>query len=236
MRDDGRGIRDFEKLLDLGGSDWDHPLEASEDPAGVGLFCLAPRALTIRSHGFAVRINEPGWTGAPVAVEADTQHLPPPDIAGGTELTFADDPWTAAAVTPCAVFTGLNVIVDGQPCPRESFVDDRTGDYPELGCRIQVLAASEITPWHQRAVLSRSLGSNVLLNFHGQVVALGYRPIRHHDLHFLVDLTGAPTDLRLMLPARTCLVENDGLRQLQAALERAAFLHLQRQGHHRLTY
>src|ERR1017187_3285265 len=48
VRDDGRGIRDFQNLLALGGSDWEQSLEASEDPAGVGLFCMAPRPLTIR--------------------------------------------------------------------------------------------------------------------------------------------------------------------------------------------
>src|SRR5947208_2471512 len=42
VRDNGRGISDFGKLLDLGSSGWDETLEASEDPAGVGLFCLAP--------------------------------------------------------------------------------------------------------------------------------------------------------------------------------------------------
>jgi len=47
VRDNGRGIDDFAKLLDMGGSGWDEPgedtLEAAEDPAGVGLFCLARR-------------------------------------------------------------------------------------------------------------------------------------------------------------------------------------------------
>ena len=49
-------------------------------------------------------------------------------------------------------------------------------------------------------------------------------------------MTGQPTGIRLMLPARTCLVENDALTQLKAALEREAFLYLKRQGHHRLPY
>src|SRR5512137_2072268 len=48
VRDNGGGIDDFQRLLDLGGSGWDDCLEASEDPAGVGLFCLAPREVTIR--------------------------------------------------------------------------------------------------------------------------------------------------------------------------------------------
>jgi hypothetical protein len=57
VQDDGVGIEDFEKLLDLGASGWQEELEASEDPAGVGLFCLAPRQLTIRSHGQSVTIG-----------------------------------------------------------------------------------------------------------------------------------------------------------------------------------
>ena len=43
VQDNGKGIEDFSKLLDLGGSGWEDRLESSEDPAGVGLFCLAPR-------------------------------------------------------------------------------------------------------------------------------------------------------------------------------------------------
>lgn len=56
VRDDGRGIDDFSTLLDLGGSTWDDSLESSEDPCGVGLFCLAPRQATVRSNG---RRDEP---------------------------------------------------------------------------------------------------------------------------------------------------------------------------------
>ena len=240
VRDDGRGIRDFQKLLDLGGSDWDNRLEASEDPAGVGLFCLAPRPLTIRSRGHKVSINENGWTGAPIAVEADSQPLPmlPPNITAGvgTELSFADDPWNADTVTPCAVFTGLEVTVDEQPCPKERFINGLASSYPELGCRIQVVTTTGMTQWHRSAILGREYGSNVLLDFHGQVVAFDYRPVSHHDLHFLVDMTGKPTGIRLMLPARTCLVENEAYQQLKAALEREAFLHLQQQGRHHLPY
>ena len=66
VRDNGKGIEDFGKLLDLGNSSWDEPLERSEDPAGVGVFCLAPREVTIRSNGKKVTISGDGWTGAPV--------------------------------------------------------------------------------------------------------------------------------------------------------------------------
>ena len=36
IEDNGCGIDDFQKLLDLGNSGWDEKLEAGEDPAGVG--------------------------------------------------------------------------------------------------------------------------------------------------------------------------------------------------------
>jgi len=55
VRDNGDGIADFAGLLDLGGSDWADSFEASEDPAGVGLFCLAPRQVTVRSCGKKTR-------------------------------------------------------------------------------------------------------------------------------------------------------------------------------------
>jgi hypothetical protein len=58
----------------------------------------------------------------------------------------------------------------------------------------------------------------------------------HEDLTFLVDLTGEPTGIRLMLPARTQMVENEALRQLKAVLEREAYLYVRRQGHHHLFY
>src|SRR3972149_11052741 len=41
VRDNGRGIEGFEKLLDLGGSGWEEALESSEDPAGGGVVLLS---------------------------------------------------------------------------------------------------------------------------------------------------------------------------------------------------
>src|SRR6185312_14938390 len=115
-----------------------------EDPAGMGLFCLAPRRLGIRSRGRRASISDRGWTGAPVEIVADPSGLPayPPDIAAGagTELTFADEPWTPDTVKPLAVFSGLRVTVDGEACPREDFIHGEADHFPALGCRVQVIA------------------------------------------------------------------------------------------------
>jgi len=198
------------------------------------------RKLTIRSHGHQVTLAPAAWTGRPVAVVDDPRGLPasgPGIPAGvGTQLEFPDEPWTAHLVMSRAVFSGLDVTLDEELCPQESFLTGRATPHPELGCRIQVVPSTTITQWHRNAALGPSCGENVLVNFHGQVVTFSYRPVSQHDLHFLVDMTGEPTGIRLMLPARTCLVENDALKQLKAALEREAFLYLQRQGRHRLSY
>jgi hypothetical protein len=158
----------------------------------------------------------------------------PEDV--GTELSFSDEPWNSDAVKPLAAFTGLAVTVDGEACPRERFIHGQAALHGELGCRIKVVPHNELSSWHRSAAQNRDYGSNVLVNFHGQVIVFSHRPVSNHDLNYLVDMTGQSTGIRLMLPARTCLVENEALGQLKAALELEAYKYLQRQGRHRLPY
>ena len=228
VKDNGKGIEDFAKLLDLGGSGWDERTEQSEDPAGVGLFCLAPRELTFRSRSQAIHIGTNGWRGKPVAVEEDGTGLE------GTELRFRDDPWDLPAVEIHAVFSGLKVVVDGQECKSQPFVGGSAIAHPELGCRIEVRDSGTLGECHRRW---RDHGyHNVLVNFHGQVVSFDYRSTSDRSLCFLVDLAGEPTGIRLMLPARTMLVENETFETLKRVLETEAFRHYQRVGEHRLHY
>ena len=115
VQDNGSGIEDFSTLLDLGNSDWDQAMEKAEDPAGVGVFCLSPREVTICSNGKKVVITKNGWTGEPAEIQQDNCS------ANGTTLVFADEPWEFSTVEKHAVFTGMTVIVDGQKCARERF-------------------------------------------------------------------------------------------------------------------
>ena len=50
VTDNGSGIADPSVLLSLGQSDWDKPLKAREDPAGMGVFSLAGRRAEITSR------------------------------------------------------------------------------------------------------------------------------------------------------------------------------------------
>jgi hypothetical protein len=231
VKDNGQGINDFAKLLDLGGSGWDEACEVSEDPAGVGIFCLAPREVTIRAKRKIITITKDSWTGATIEVLDDPQ-----PVRKGTTLRFQDEPWESSNVDVNAVFSGMQVIVDGKKCPCEPFVSDNAVHYPELGCRIEILGTEQMTQWHKLCRKDRWYVNHGYVNFHGQLVNIDYHPISDLGLQYLVELTGEPTQIRLMLPARTRLVENNAYRQLLEAIEFSAYRYIERKGEHKLPY
>ena len=228
VQDNGSGISDFQKLLDLGGSGWDEALEQGEDPAGVGLFSLAPRKVTIVSGNWKTVIDNDGWTGRPIEViESEA-------FVGGTRLTFQDEKcWDFGTVERHTVFAGIRVVVDGKFCHRMPFCSSQAAEYPGLGCRLEVVP--ELSKYH-RQWYDRHYSSKPLVNFHGQVVELDYWPGKmDRGLHILVDLA-QQTSIRLMLPARTQLVENPALEKLKAAIEIEYFRYFQRQKQHSLYH
>ena len=227
--DNGSGIDDFSKLLSLGDSDWDDAMEKAEDPAGVGVFCLAPREVTICSGSRKVCITEKAWTGKPVMVRQNG------DSIKGTVLVFKDEPWKFDTVEKHAVFTGLTVTVDGQQCAKEQFCSEDAADYPALGCKVEVRPKKALNKWHTR-FRNGYYSKDILINFHGQVVDFSYSPVSDEELTFLVDMTGEPTGIRLMLPARTRLVENEAFEELKTAIEVEAYHFIQKRGKHKLPY
>jgi hypothetical protein len=231
VKDNGQGILDFAKLLDLGGSGWDEACEESEDPAGVGIFCLAPREIIIRSKGRMVTITKDGWTSSPMEVLKDPQ-----PVRKGTVMRFQDEPWEASKVDSNAVFCGMQVIVDGKSCPKMPFVSENAAHHPELGYKIEIRESGQLNKWHDACRRERWYSNSGLLNFHGQFVTFDYQPISDRTIHYLVDLTGEPTGIRLMLPARTRLVENEAYQKLLAAIELEAYRYIERRGEHTLPY
>jgi hypothetical protein len=228
VRDNGCGIEDFSKLLDLGDSDWDEALEKAEDPAGVGVFCLAPRKVAISSKAKKVIIGKDGWTGKPVEiVKVD-------DPINGTVLTFADEPWELSVVKRHAVFSGMTVVVDGKTCPQEPFSSSRAVPHPELGCKIEVREGDHLNQWHNQW-RDHYFCDTVMVNFHGQVIKFTYNPVTE-NLVFLVDMTGEPTGIRMMLPARTRMIENKAFEAMKAAIEKEAYRFIQKRGKHKLPY
>lgn len=228
VQDNGCGIDDFQKLLDLGSSGWDEKLEQGEDPAGVGLFSLAPRKVCITSGRCSVDIHESGWTGQPIELVNSTKCIQ------GTRLEFCDDrPWNLETVEKYAVFSGMKVIVDGKYCHNMPFCSSEAADYPELGCQIQVV--STLSNYHSKWT-TYCYRRQVLINFHGQVVEMEHWPADDRlGIHILVNLTDQ-TQIRLMLPARTKVVENSALEKLKEAIEIEYYRYFQRQKEHSLSY
>jgi len=227
--DNGSGIDDFSKLLSLGDSDWDDAMEKAEDPAGVGIFCLAPREVTICSGNRKVCITQKAWTGEPIPVQENC------DSIRGTMLIFKDEPWEFSTVEKHAVFTGITVSVDGQRCAKEQFCFETAVSHTALGCKIEVRERKTLNQWHSY-FRGGYYSKDILVNFHGQVVSFNYSPVKDEDLVFLVDMTAEPTGIRLMLPARTRLIENEAFEELKAAIEVAAYRYIQRRGSHKLPF
>jgi len=236
VQDNGTGIEDFSILLNLGGSGWDEATEVSEDPAGIGLFSLAPREVTIRSKGKIVTISGDGWISAPSVVRED-----PRPVLQGTVLEFQDDPWDYQTVNRLVRFSGITVYVNNVLCDTEDFIQGEAVHLPDLGCKIRIVGKGHDIPASVMAAVgpySRPClywRGTCVLNFHGQVVAWKAKSIPG-DLCCLVDMTGQPTGLRLLLPARTAVVENAALKELEAAVIKAAFEFIKDRGHHSLPY
>ena len=228
VRDNGKGIDDFAKLLDLGDSDWDQAMEQAEDPAGVGVFCLAPRKVTIRSKGQKLIITKDGWTGTPLELTQTD------DPCKGTALIFADEPWELSKVQKHAAFSGMKVVVDGKSCPQLPFTSSRASPHPELGCKIEVRDRDRLGEWHNKWRDSY-YRDTVLVNFHGQIINFSYSPVSE-NLVFLVNMTGEPTGIRMTLPARTRLIENKAFEALTAAIEIEAYRYIQKRGSHKLPF
>ena len=231
VHDNGSGIEDFAKLLDLGNSGWNDKCEVSEDPAGVGIFSLAPRELEIRSKGKVAVITKDGWTISPTLVEDD------PFPVKGTMLRFPDEPWLRTTVEPLVKFSGLKVFVDMERCSSESFISGDSIHIPELGCRIAIREwGDESYQKHSGIIGSSIYDKDGLLNFYGQAVKLVFNIGLPVPTHCLVDLDGEATGLRLLLPARTEIVQNDAFAKLEEACTIAAFRHIEKKGTHHLSF
>lgn len=229
VRDNGCGIEDFAMLLALGASGWEETTAVSEDPAGVGVFCLSPNIVTIRSRKQRVTFTPDVWTGAAAA------EVQPDDIDVGTEIVVQDCEWLHDIVEPVAVFSKLEVWVDGAPCASAPFVSERAVHYPELGCKVEIIPLDNVNEWHERAGLSR-WSRDTLLNFYGQTTRHQCAACLDIGAYVLVEMTGEPTGIRLLLPARTRLVDNEALTQLELVIEQELYKYVLRQGSHTLSF
>lgn len=259
FQDDGEGIKNFSELLDLGGLHWGDEIVEAEDPGGIGLFSLAPGRVEILSHGHRMVIEGEGWWGAPVEV-TETDQAP----RVGTKLIFEDEGWAGPTgigtrrfnneLLQHGKFSGVKIYYNNSPFTMESFLIPSPRcekflptHYPELGVHIQVIPVRCTRKGQdQDRYVYRDYSIDTSMNFYGHVLKIpeshwsfrdsedGY--YQGYGYAIRVDMTGEPTPIRLMLPARTQFVENDALKDLQKAIKTEVYRYFQRLGSHRIPY
>lgn len=232
IRDDGRGIAEPAKFLTLGDSGWNEAIAHSEDPAGMGVFSLAGRHVTVRSHAaelgaaWQVTITPDAWeSGQPL-------DLVPSSLAKGTEIEIdLPESWASAleqAVKDAARFCPVSISFNGNRLHRESFLREATRTEEWNGCSIGIFV-DERSPHREKP----------RINFHGLTVPCSLPHICDADgsrgWYAKVDIVDAPT-LQLVLPARKEVVQNAALDALREACEAAIYRAIACEGHHRLSH
>lgn len=232
IADDGCGIDDPRNLLTLGQSGWEAEIAAREDPAGMGVFSLAGRHVTVRSWsqsahaGWQVTIPEHGWEGAvPLAIE-------PAEMDCGTLIRVTlPSAWAKgleAVVRQVASYFPLPVHFCGKKVEREDFLAEALHIEVWRGLRIGIFRSSGRQHWDAPRI-----------NFHGVTVPCRHDPVEEVDGHAYwnarVDILDAPA-LQLVLPARKEMVENEALSQLRCEMEAAIYRAIALQPGHRLSF
>lgn len=234
--DNGPGVTDFNQLLTLGRSDWSIDTALSEDPAGAGFFSLAPRDVLVQSCRQEMLLTAAGWTGTPVKVSASSYKGP------GLRLQFEDEGWRHQDVFTQTAFSGLDLVFNRRRLPSSPFLfpDVPVLHVAALGVKIQgVDRHAADRDFGIRNPRGRNYYDTTVLNFHGCRIFLSTPNLVREAcprLHWLIDLTGEPTPLRLKLPDRNQIFQNDAFAELNTWLTKAALLELQRRGRHTLRY
>ena len=232
IADDGIGIDDPASVVTLGQSGWNAEIAHREDPAGMGVFSLAGKRVTVRSFsrsanaGWAVTIPEDGWEGAaPLAVG-------PSAILRGTQIIIAmPDAWRSSLeirLSAAAKHFPLPIRFQGEVLPRDDFLERAYRVEEWQGCRIGIFRASP----HEPADTPR-------INFHGVTVPCRMPGVREIEAPqkwaVRIDIVDAPS-LQLVLPARKEMVENAALDALRAAALAAIYRTIGLESEHRLSF
>ena len=208
IKDDGRGISDFQKLLELGSCGWNEDIVTGEDAAGVGFFSIMPREVIVQSGRTRARIHGDGWTGEPVPIIDIEESIK------GTVVMFKDDPWDLYDVEAQARYSGLHVIVDGDICDKKAFVSRKAVEYPELGIHVEVTEDAPEGRCFNNYYCHGYTG--LYVNYHGVVLGMDItgKMYKEEKRHVRVEISDT-SKIRLLLPARTKLVEDEAYEQME---------------------
>jgi hypothetical protein len=228
IRDDGQGIASPEIFVTLGQSGWDTPVRETEDPAGMGVFSLAGKRVTVtsRAEGMAAAwtatIPPEAWLG-----EMDVE-LGLAEHAVGTTIAFElTDAWQdslESAVARHARYLPIPVDFQQQACARQDFLEDAFYSSSWNGCTI--------------GVIEKLRFFRPTINFHGLTLEANLasvHEVRGRSFAAIVDM-GPSNDIQLVLPARKEVVQNAAWASLQQAAERVIYQAIATLPEHHLAF
>ncbi|MCU0565443.1 MAG: ATP-binding protein [Oculatellaceae cyanobacterium Prado106] len=222
IADDGIGIANPQTLLTLGQSDWSSQTQQQEDPAGMGIFSLASRNVTVRSQDWQVHLTPEHFSGGAIA---------PVEFCGaiaGTEIGFTLTDVEARSLHPrvqqVARFYPLPVWLNGEEISREDFLHGALYVEEWQGLRIGVRSQSQ---WQR----------DWTINFYGLTLGqvLPSLCCNTQTYYVRVDVLDCP-DLKLVLPARKEVVQDAFWTALTQELRRVLYRFVATLPHHNLAY
>lgn len=232
VEDNGSGIEDFQMLATFGDSEWAPETIDSEDPAGMGFYSLCHSDVEVHSGHRFVHMSCAVFLGK---AEAVIEHKE--ECVRGTRLRFRRTslPTQLTGVIERATkFYPLEVWFDGTILPRHDFLAGAL--HRELIDGIEVGFATHFE--HDETY------SDLNWNFYG--ARLHYAPLELSGL--LPSGQTAPltvrarfqvletTTVKLQLPERKGVFEDDAFREFQKKAGTAAYRFFQRQPQHVLCY
>ena len=257
FEDDGGGIDDVQALVAFGRTAWGDEVRRSEDTAGMGAYCLASRGCRVTSRGKSVVLSPNVFVGLEAAPVQQAAHRPGTVIEfslrrDASGLVVDEVELLSQAIASECLYSPIPVSFEGRLIPRLPFL--------EHALEVRVIEGVAIGVYSQKAWALRTEqgpltgkhrsagdeglrhaagphGFEGLVSFGGHVAKTPERVrVRDGDTEVtaLWEVRDNPR-LRLLLPTRDRVIEDDAWHSLVKATRLALCDHVLRQPVHRLA-
>lgn len=235
MIDNGVGIADPRTLLTLGQSAWNsEDIATIEDPAGMGFFSLAGFGCIVKSRDWSMELTKEQFLGS---APAEAIHGAGPSIPGTCiEFVVSATPENGRTRLDTAIrkltdtvrYCPLQVNCNGKPLSQSDFLYNSIFTRMYKGVRIGIVPSSRFY----------SHTSEHRVNFFGLTAKAPVSTVSGYDYTVAVDVTPENRELRLELPARSRVVENDFWAEIKTESHKMLFESIleHKNGKHTLSY
>jgi hypothetical protein len=235
IRDNGRGIDDFQKLLTLGDSDWSADVCQTEDPAGMGFFSLCHSSVEVWSGNQQAVLSREAFLGT-----AETQVQTVKERMPGTRIVFTRGSSVGTlvhAAKEVSEFYPLQVFVNGEEVIQHDFLEGAL--YRETIDGIEVGFGTSFR-W-------RFGYRDNNWNFHGSLIRESFEGIsgvlrldqfrkwQNETLQARFNVVEVGR-VKLQLPDRRAIVQDQKLREFETKVRAAAYRFFATQEHHALPF